>query len=202
MIDFRSARVDADSPETLYILLALSAVSLASSASVVLHGLRDPTRSPLSLLLECLRLISRGVPFYLLDVLTDKVSLAVQALQMRAHVVCTEPFRLPMAGNVDTCLFDKTGTLTTEHLLIRGVLDKAWTPPVVSTNGSLPLSGGNSSGSPPLSLSGAEVAKALRPVTGRCPESLMVLAACHSLVELDGSLAGDSLEVSYHSGSL
>ena len=41
---------------------------------------------------------------------------------MKMQVFCTEPYRVPMAGKLDSCLFDKTGTLTTDELVAVGVL--------------------------------------------------------------------------------
>jgi hypothetical protein len=40
MVDFRSARVDADSADTLKIFAGLGALSLAAAAGVVVHGAR------------------------------------------------------------------------------------------------------------------------------------------------------------------
>lgn len=76
-------------------------------------------------------------------------------------MLCTEPFRIPLAGRVDTCLFDKTGTITTEHLTLRGLV-------VPSSNSSSNSGGGWS----------------LVPAQRAPPESQRVLAACHALVEV------------------
>jgi len=148
------------------------------------EGQRELT--PELLLLRATRLLARGIPFWLLDMLSDTVSGAVNILASgKAQMLCTEPFRIPLAGSVNTCIFDKTGTLTTEHLTLRGVV----VPP------SLPLSDGDlhfSASSSSSSLS----AVLLSPPSLAPLRTQQILAACHSLVEVEGQLMGDSLELS------
>ena len=84
---------------------------------------------------------------------------------MKMQVFCTEPFRVPMAGMVDSCLFDKTGTLTTDELVALGV-----------------------------ALPSAATDTALAPMTKVDDAAGLVLAGCNSLICIDGETVGDPLE--------
>ena len=110
------------------------------------------------------------------------VNTALMAL-MRANVFCTEPFRVPLAGKISACLFDKTGTLTTDQLEAVGV-----------------SRGEVSAAQRALVATGAgedESSRTVRPppMLSASAEATLVLAGCHSLVYVDGKLAGDPIEV-------
>ena len=76
---------------------------------------------------------------------------------------------MPISGKVDTCLFDKTGTLTSDKLVATGIVS--------------PKGQNGEGGYTDLTA---------------CPEATkdasIVVAGCHSLVQIDGKTFGDPLE--------
>jgi len=107
--------------ETLIFLLILLLCALASAATVVHHAWGDVTRNHFKLILHIVIIITSVIPPELPMELSLAVTTSLSELVKQYQVFCTEPFRIPLAGLVDTCCFDKTGTLTSDELRLHGV---------------------------------------------------------------------------------
>ncbi|KAH9599949.1 hypothetical protein LSM04_004368 [Trypanosoma melophagium] len=157
-------RVSENSGESFAFIGVLVVFALAAAGYLLKRGLEDPNRSRWKLFLSCVQIITAVVPPELPMELSLAVNTSLLAL-IKLQVFCTEPFRIPFAGKVDTCCFDKTGTLTTDEMLFGGV-DMA---------------------------DGKGLLNQLKKV----PKSAeLVLATCHSLLQLEGTdtVAGDAME--------
>eukprot|EP00930_Biecheleria_cincta_P038547 TRINITY_DN26478_c0_g1_i1.p1 TRINITY_DN26478_c0_g1~~TRINITY_DN26478_c0_g1_i1.p1 ORF type:complete len:1488 (+),score=365.22 TRINITY_DN26478_c0_g1_i1:27-4466(+) len=170
MIEFSQEKVSGDTKEVIMALLILLAFALVAAGYVLKVGLEKGEKTPHELLIKCIIILTAVVPRQLPLQMAMAVNTALMALN-RAGVFCTEPFRVPLAGKLTHCLFDKTGTLTTDTLVPVGVV-----------NGGKESLGAD--GHPP------KVA-----VQESAPAAALVLATCHSLVDLEGKLTGDPIEV-------
>jgi len=110
-----------DSRETFYFLLILLLCALVSAASVIEEAWGDVTRNHFKLILHVIIIITSVIPPELPMELSLAVTTSLSELIKRFGIYCTEPFRIPLAGLVDTCCFDKTGTLTSDELRLHGV---------------------------------------------------------------------------------
>jgi len=173
MIEGSQENVKGHEKETGLLLLLLFFFALASSGYVLHHGLQSDKRSKYELLLHCILIITSVIPPELPMQMALSVNSSLAKL-MKLHIFCTEPYRVPMAGKLDSCLFDKTGTLTTDELVAVGVCQ-----PV-----KLKIPNGKED----------DDDKFLTPMTKIHDEAALVLAGCHSLVFIEGETTGDPLE--------
>ena len=192
MIEGSQEKVKGHEKETALLLLLLFFFAVASSGYVLYHGMHDENRSQYELLLHCILIITSVIPPELPMQMALAVNNSLMTL-MKLQIFCTEPYRVPMAGKLDSCLFDKTGTLTTDELVPVGVLG-------VKTLGmdltALTTSKGTPSSSPGRKKSGKDdtESRLLTPMTKLSHEASLVLSGCHSLVLIDGETTGDPLE--------
>lgn len=118
-------------------------------------------------MVKCSLIITSVVPPELPTELSMAVNTSLQKLQQMA-IFCTEPFRIPLAGKIDTCCFDKTGTLTDEHLVLKGC----------------------------AGLNPSDVMELVKP-DATCDYNIFAtyaMAACHSLSFVDREVVGDPME--------
>eukprot|EP00440_Ansanella_granifera_P044786 gb/GFBE01048540.1/.p1 GENE.gb/GFBE01048540.1/~~gb/GFBE01048540.1/.p1 ORF type:complete len:1465 (+),score=367.68 gb/GFBE01048540.1/:1-4395(+) len=170
MIEFSQEKVSGDTKEVIIALLVLLGFALTAAGYVLKIGLEKGDKTPHELLIKCVLILTAVVPRQLPLQMAVAVNTALMALS-KAGVFCTEPFRVPLAGKLTHCLFDKTGTLTTDTLVPVGVVNRAAEPPEPDST------------PPKVAVHNSE------------PAAALVLAACHSLVHMDGKLSGDPIEV-------
>jgi len=168
---YSTERITANSAETGLFILFLLCFAVAAAGYVLYYGLQDPERSRYKLLLNCSLIITSVIPPELPMELTIAVNQSIIALH-RMAIFCTEPFRIPFAGKVETCCFDKTGTLTSDDLVFEGLL----------------LAGDIRSSTSADDL-------AIKRAIFQFPTPVVrVMAACQSLVAVGRDLVGDPLE--------
>jgi len=168
MIEFSTQEVGADKVETCLQLFFLLIFALVAAGYVMKKGLEDPTRPTYKTLLRCTQILTSVVPPSLPMQMAFAVNTALMSL-LKTGIYCTEPFRVPYAGRVSYCFFDKTGTLTSDQMVAVGVV-----------NGD-EKKGGSIKDSVDVSQASSMVS--------------VVLSGCHSLIEVDGKLLGDPIEV-------
>jgi cation-transporting ATPase 13A1 len=156
--------------DTFVFVAMLLCCAVAGALFILKEGWQDESRNRFRLVLHVIIIITSVVPPELPMELSLAVTNSVADLMKRSRVYCTEPFRIPWAGQVDTCCFDKTGTLTSDEMQFEGVRL---------------LSGGNG--------------ELMHPKTEQLPwETVRVMAACHSLAwspnRRNKNVIGDPLE--------
>ncbi len=128
---FASSVPTANTKDTFIFIALLLVFALVSAATVITDGLADPTRNRFKLLLHTVIIVTSVVPPELPMELALAVTASLKSLMDR-QIFCTEPFRVPVAGRVDTCCFDKTGTLTSDEMVVVGVIPESEVLPALS----------------------------------------------------------------------
>ncbi|CBZ50641.1 putative cation-transporting ATPase [Neospora caninum Liverpool] len=174
-------RVTVASREAWLFLGLLLVLALCASAYVLREGIQNADRSRFKLFLSCSHIVMAVVPAEFPITLSLAVTMSLLLL-FTQQIFCTEPFRVPYAGQVDVCAFDKTGTLTSDSMRVKGVYG-------VQTGGQEPKQSATAGGT---DLGNAEEDTL---VTQVLPfDTVAVMGACHALAVVDGHLLGDPLE--------
>mmetsp|Transcript_126796 Transcript_126796/g.370660 ORF Transcript_126796/g.370660 Transcript_126796/m.370660 type:complete len:1214 (-) Transcript_126796:94-3735(-) len=185
---FSAERVTVQSREALYFLMILLAFAVGACCYVLYDGLvlaplrvDEPARSSFKLFLSVSHIITSVVPPEFPIMLSLAVNLSLVAL-VQKRIFCTEPFRVPLAGRVETCCFDKTGTLTSDSMEVAGVhglADGTSPPPALPAGEAEQDSAEGSNGSMDQPLPFLTTA---------------LMASCNGLTVVEGEVVGDPLE--------
>jgi cation-transporting ATPase 13A1 len=127
--------------DTYVFIMLLLCCAIASASMVWTEGWADPSRNKFRLILHVIIIVTSVVPPELPMELSLAVTVSVADLMQRCQVYCTEPFRIPLAGQVQVCCFDKTGTLTSDEVQLRGirtVQNGTFTDVTLPDDGSIP----------------------------------------------------------------
>ncbi|ETW07462.1 hypothetical protein H310_01974 [Aphanomyces invadans] len=169
MIEYSSGKVTGNTWDAVGLAALLVFFALASSGYVLREGIARKGRVTFELILRCVLIITSVVPAELPMQTAMAVNTALLAL-VRLSIFCTEPFRISLAGKVDICLFDKTGTITTDQLTAVGVVSND------------------------RKQNESKAVLPHQPMLQSHVDACLVLAGCHSLVEIDGKMIGDPVE--------
>eukprot|EP00933_Yihiella_yeosuensis_P005411 TRINITY_DN10991_c0_g1_i1.p1 TRINITY_DN10991_c0_g1~~TRINITY_DN10991_c0_g1_i1.p1 ORF type:complete len:1210 (+),score=234.21 TRINITY_DN10991_c0_g1_i1:50-3679(+) len=184
---FSAERVTVSSREALYFLMILLAFAVVACVYVLYDGLvlaptriDEPPRSTFKLLLAVSHIITAVVPPEFPIMLSLAVNLSLVVL-VQKRIFCTEPFRVPLAGRVQTCCFDKTGTLTSDSMEVGGVhgLEEGFEAPQAG----------------PALETEQDTAQTKAALGQKLPfMTTAVMAACSGLTVIEGDVVGDPLE--------
>eukprot|EP00750_Incisomonas_marina_P025782 INCI5672.1.p1 GENE.INCI5672.1~~INCI5672.1.p1 ORF type:complete len:1383 (-),score=266.40 INCI5672.1:151-4299(-) len=178
MIEFSTQRVSSNNRETFMALGILLLFALVAAGYVLKKGLEKGDQTTHQLLLKCVIIVTSVVPQQLPMQMALAVNTALMQL-MKSGIFCTEPFRVPYAGKIQHCLFDKTGTLSTDKLIPIGVVNTS----ASGKRGTVSRKDG--SGAADAVVKDLGDGQFLVRVPHAAPAAAMVLAACHSLVQVN-----------------
>mmetsp|Transcript_20060 Transcript_20060/g.33425 ORF Transcript_20060/g.33425 Transcript_20060/m.33425 type:complete len:1211 (-) Transcript_20060:355-3987(-) len=138
------------------------------------------------ILLRGLDLITIIVPPALPAAMTIGTAFAISRLK-QANIFCISPPRVNVSGKIKLICFDKTGTLTEDGLDVFGVRPVEIPTSICNGNGNASASEEKPRPTRFLPL--------LEDISQVSPPLLHILAACHSITEVQGELVGDPLDL-------
>ncbi|XP_063854313.1 endoplasmic reticulum transmembrane helix translocase-like [Scylla paramamosain] len=148
-----------------------------------LRGTADPERSRYKLFLECTLILTSVVPPELPIELSLAVNTSLLSLS-KLCVFCTEPFRIPLAGKIDWLRRRRRKRRRRRRRRRRKKIDvTCFDKTGTLTSSDLLVEG----------LAGLGTSEIV-PLNEAPPDSIQVVAACHSLVQLEEGLVGDPQE--------
>lgn len=95
-----TGRATVESKEAYLFLFILFIFACVSSGYVLTEGLKDESRNKYKLLLRCIIILTSVVPPELPMELSLAVNYSMMEI-MKKYIFCTEPFRLPLAGQIE-----------------------------------------------------------------------------------------------------
>eukprot|EP00392_Amoebophrya_sp_AT5.2_P004320 g4328.t1 len=188
MIEFSQENVAGDKKETALQLLFLFVFALFAAAYVLKKGLEDPERPTYKVLLRCVLIITQVVPASLPMQMAFAVHTALMSL-MKKGIFCTEPFRVPEAGKTEFCFFDKTGTLTSDHMLGTGLV-----LPRPASDSDEKMKAAVAVPLPHVSADSYKSHVHAMKQHENAPAAF-VLGGCTALIEVQGKMCGDPIEI-------
>ena len=147
-----------------YIIIGiLLIISILASLYLLIEEIKSEEVLSYKLILRCIIIITSIVPTDLpieLSLINNK---SLSFFESK-RIVCVEPYRIPLAGNIDICCFDKTGTLTQDNFLIKGIIEIDFYE--------------------------------LKDFKKINEETLSILLGCNTIIDIDGRLVGDPIDIS------
>lgn len=140
--------------------------------------------------LRALDIITVAVPPALPVAMTMGTAFSIQRLRTMRRIFCISPPRINVAGKVNIAVFDKTGTLTEEGLDVVGACVVVH-PAGDSSSAARPVLSGLHKEYEAL-VEHVELQAREGSATSPLPQ---VLATCHSLAKVDGTIVGDPVDV-------
>jgi len=188
----RTASVNRDAS---FFMLVMIVVAALAGVYTFVRGYHNNVAPLNKLILQALNVFIWAIPQSLPMELSMLVAKGVEKLRKR-NVYCTEPFTVITAGKVKTCAFDKTGTLCESKVTAVGVMLPSSCLDRYNDGKTIGIDRFDQLLPPHLhDLSCIQYPDINTRAYPEAAYVCVILASCHSVVNINGTLCGDPLEV-------